>query len=91
MPQEDKPHYPSLAKQGINLAKLASAAARQAVAGNAIYCTAEQKARRLAICNYCQWYDSAAGRCKKCGCFLAQKTSIAAAECPINKWTAEKK
>ena len=90
MSQNDKPDYPSLARQGINLAKLAIAAVRQAAAGNAIYCTAEQKARRLASCHSCQWYDPNQGRCKKCGCFLQQKTSIAASECPVDKWKAER-
>lgn len=83
----DKPNYPSLARQGVNLAKLATAAARQAVAGNAVYVPAEVKNQRLAICKSCTHYDPNQGRCKKCGCFLEAKTSFAASECPVLKWT----
>ena len=39
---------------------------------------------RRQICSSCEYlYDS---RCQKCGCFISTKTSLEAANCPINRW-----
>ena len=39
---------------------------------------------RYEICKACPYYVSL--RCKKCGCFMAAKTKLKEATCPIGKW-----
>jgi hypothetical protein len=41
---------------------------------------------RLDICKTCEFYRAKTNQCKKCGCFMKLKTSLANAKCPINKW-----
>ena len=36
----------------------------------------EEQTRRLEICGGCEFYNKAANRCTKCGCYLILKTSI---------------
>jgi hypothetical protein len=42
--------------------------------------------RRLEICKSCPELISLTTQCKKCGCFMAIKTKLEAAKCPIGKW-----
>lgn len=44
----------------------------------------ETKARRLGICGKCE--NSRFRVCKKCGCFIPFKASLANAKCPIGEW-----
>ena len=46
----------------------------------------EIKANRMAICSSCEHIIRFTKQCKKCGCFMALKTTLANAECPIGKW-----
>lgn len=48
----------------------------------------EEKARRLAICQKCEFLIRRSGsdRCAKCGCFLNFKSRLEAWHCPIKKW-----
>jgi hypothetical protein len=39
---------------------------------------------RMAICKTCQWFNGK--RCLQCGCFMALKTTLLEAHCPIEKW-----
>lgn len=39
---------------------------------------------RMAICQTCPFFTGK--RCKKCGCFMALKTTLRQASCPIGKW-----
>jgi hypothetical protein len=39
---------------------------------------------RMAICNACNYYVK--NRCKKCGCNLSAKVTLAGAKCPLKKW-----
>lgn len=49
--------------------------------------TNEEKANsRFSICQSCPELISLTKQCKKCGCFMAIKTKLEAAECPIGKW-----
>lgn len=42
--------------------------------------------KRLEICKSCPELISLSTQCKKCGCFMAIKTKLEAAKCPIGKW-----
>lgn len=41
---------------------------------------------RLLICQGCPEFIKLSSQCKKCGCFMAIKTKLEKAECPIGKW-----
>ena len=41
---------------------------------------------RLAICKACPELIKLTTQCKKCGCFMALKTKLQEAACPIGKW-----
>jgi hypothetical protein len=46
----------------------------------------ETAAKRLAICNECPELIKLTKQCKKCGCFMAAKTKLGRATCPLGKW-----
>lgn len=41
---------------------------------------------RYSICNSCPELIKLTKQCKKCGCFMAAKTKLAKATCPLEKW-----
>jgi hypothetical protein len=41
---------------------------------------------RLAICKTCPELIKLTTQCKKCGCFMAVKTKLTGATCPLGKW-----
>ena len=41
---------------------------------------------RFDICKSCPELIKLTSQCKKCGCFMKIKTTLAHATCPINKW-----
>lgn len=41
---------------------------------------------RMDICRGCPHFIKLTSQCKKCGCFMAAKTKIQSATCPVNKW-----
>ena len=41
---------------------------------------------RLEICLDCPELIKTTKQCKKCGCFMAAKTKLEKATCPIGKW-----
>lgn len=43
-----------------------------------------ERERRLALCQVCEHFD--AGKCRKCGCRLANKAAWALESCPVGKW-----
>ena len=43
--------------------------------------------KRRALCNDCEHRFGL--NCKKCGCFIASKTKVATARCPVGKWEKE--
>jgi hypothetical protein len=51
--------------------------------------TVEEADRRFAICQSCPELIKLTGQCKKCGCFMAAKTKLEKATCPIGKWDGE--
>jgi hypothetical protein len=42
--------------------------------------------KRLEICKACPELIKLTTQCKKCGCFMAAKTKLEHATCPIGKW-----
>ncbi len=42
--------------------------------------------KRMEICDACPRLIRATKQCRECGCFMALKTKIANAVCPIGKW-----
>ena len=44
---------------------------------------------RLDICRACNFYFKPTGSCKRCGCFMKIKASIAMMKCPVDKWLQE--
>jgi hypothetical protein len=41
---------------------------------------------RFSICKVCPELIKLTTQCKKCGCFMAAKTKLKTASCPIGKW-----
>jgi len=41
---------------------------------------------RFEICKACPELIKLTATCKKCGCFMAAKTKLQGAACPIGKW-----
>ena len=41
---------------------------------------------RFEICKTCIFFRPNTKQCKKCGCFMKLKTTLADAKCPIGKW-----
>lgn len=41
---------------------------------------------RLNICRACPELLTSTNQCKKCGCFMAAKTKLENAKCPLGKW-----
>ncbi len=46
----------------------------------------EVAAHRLEICKGCDFFRPMTQTCKKCGCFMAAKSMLANAKCPVGKW-----
>lgn len=46
----------------------------------------EKFEKRYSICKDCPELIKLTKQCKKCGCFMAAKTKLEAATCPIGKW-----
>jgi hypothetical protein len=42
--------------------------------------------KRFSICQKCPELIKLTGQCKKCGCFMAAKTKLEKATCPLGKW-----
>lgn len=46
----------------------------------------DESNKRYDICKSCPELIQLSKQCKKCGCFMAVKTKLAKASCPIGKW-----
>ena len=44
------------------------------------------KAYRLSICEQCPFFRTVSRTCRKCGCFMDLKTTLAQAKCPDDRW-----
>ena len=95
---ETHPAFPRAPKSGLTLTQKAAnfaASAAKHVAAGMPQCSDEERERRFAICQGCEFYDGKS--CTKCGCpavrerkFLS-KLSWANERCPVGKWLEEKK
>jgi hypothetical protein len=95
---ETHPAYPAKPKPGVSLAQktanFAASAAKHLAAGMP-KCSDEERERRFAVCQGCEFYDGKA--CTKCGCPVVRekrfvsKLAWADSECPAGKWGKEAK
>jgi hypothetical protein len=53
---------------------------------NVDYVSKDVADSRYSICQSCPELISLTKQCKKCGCFMAAKTKLLNAQCPIGKW-----
>lgn len=53
---------------------------------NTEWLSEEESGKRFDICKSCPELIKLTKQCKKCGCFMAVKTKMQAATCPIGKW-----
>jgi hypothetical protein len=53
---------------------------------NTEWASAEVSEKRYDICKSCPELIKLTKQCKKCGCFMAAKTKLNMATCPIGKW-----
>jgi len=77
-------NFPSISEMGKNLVQTVADSAKSVTLGEGLTITAEQAGKRLEICTACEFYSE--NRCTKCGCYLAVKTHLKAANCPVGKW-----
>jgi hypothetical protein len=50
------------------------------------YAEKEEAEKRFSICLECPQLIQSTKRCSECGCFMAAKTKLKLATCPLNKW-----
>lgn len=48
--------------------------------------SSEEREKRMDLCRACKHFIEKERRCSECGCFMAAKTWIKAATCPVGKW-----
>lgn len=53
---------------------------------NSEWANEEVSSERYSICKECPELVKLTKQCKKCGCFMAAKTKLQAATCPLGKW-----
>ena len=53
---------------------------------NSEWASEETANARYSICETCPELIGLTKQCKKCGCFMAAKTKLAHASCPMDKW-----
>lgn len=75
---------PSVVEMGKNLIQTVVDSAKNVINGEGVSITEDQAKQRLAICEGCEFYANT--RCTKCGCYMAVKTHLKAANCPVGKW-----
>lgn len=59
-----------------------------AIKGEDLLVSKEEKDNRMDTCKGCEHYTVVcdAPRCNECGCFALLKTELKAAKCPLKKW-----
>jgi hypothetical protein len=77
---------PSLTSMAKNVVQTTVDTVKTVAAGNSVNLQAEEANKRKAICNGCEFYNKHQERCTKCGCYMAIKTYLRAATCPLGKW-----
>ena len=82
----EEQQYPSVGEQAKNIVNLVQDAISDVLKGNQLFASEEEQNRRMEICKACDQFSQEDIRCRKCGCYLQQKTSLTASKCPLNKW-----
>ena len=77
---------PGLAEQGRNLVDLMKDVGGDIFAGQNILAEQFEQQRRYDICQACPSCERGRKRCRECGCFMMNKTTLRAAKCPLKKW-----
>jgi len=85
----EEQQYPSVGEQAKSIVNLVQDAISDVLKGNQLFASEEEQKRRMEICKTCEYFSSEDVRCRKCGCFLEQKTSLTSSKCPLNKWNPE--
>jgi hypothetical protein len=85
----EEQQYPSTTEQAKSIVNLVQDAITDVLKGNQLFAPEEEQIRRMEICKTCEYFSSEDVRCRKCGCFLEQKTSLTSAKCPLQKWNPE--
>lgn len=57
-----------------------------AINPNRLETSKEEAIARYEICLSCPYLIDLTKQCKKCGCFMSEKTKLKYAKCPENKW-----
>jgi len=83
--------FPSLPEQGKNILGSAARVAGHFARTGKIGVPEEILNYRMDICKACEKYNEEKQKCRKCGCYLPFKTTIAADRCPLDKWGPYKK
>jgi uncharacterized paraquat-inducible protein A len=50
------------------------------------YVSDDEAGERYSVCLKCPELNELTKRCNECGCFMAVKTKLKLAVCPLNKW-----
>ena len=82
----DEKKMPGLAEQGRNLVNLMKDVGEDIFAGQDIFVEQFEQQRRYDICQACPSFEHSRKRCRECGCFMMNKTTLRAAKCPLKKW-----
>lgn len=53
---------------------------------NTEWANEELSSQRYSLCKSCPKLIKLTKQCKKCGCFMAVKTKLQLATCPLGKW-----
>lgn len=53
---------------------------------NTEWSSEEEGSKRFDICKQCPELINITKQCKQCGCFMAVKTKLQSAVCPLGKW-----
>ena len=79
-------HFLENLKSRVKSLAEAAEATRQSIIALAVDDNVQEA--RLAICRECEYLFKPSMQCKKCGCFVQVKTSLAPFSCPAGKWYA---
>ena len=77
---------PTVTQMAKNVVQTTVDTVKTVAAGNSATLNEQEVNKRKAICDGCDAFNKAQQRCTKCGCYMAVKTYLRAATCPLGKW-----
>jgi uncharacterized paraquat-inducible protein A len=84
--ESTKKAFPSIPKMVSNLGNDVVKTVQSVASGQPLKSDETEANHRRTICNSCEFFNKSQERCTKCGCFMAVKVYLKAANCPIGKW-----